>query len=58
MHLNLPTDVSEGEEVWVLLTRHVRSHRSKDEYIALTAHTGSETTSAFVDDALSTKVRP
>ncbi|TFK84241.1 cysteine proteinase [Polyporus arcularius HHB13444] len=55
VHLNLPTDVSEGEEVWVLLTRHVRSHRSKDEYIALTAHTGSETTSAFVDDALSTK---
>ncbi|KAI0690918.1 hypothetical protein C8T65DRAFT_87074 [Cerioporus squamosus] len=55
VQLDLPTDVPEGEEVWLLLTRHIRSHRSKDEYIALTAHTGSETTYAFASDVLSTK---
>ncbi|KAH9935228.1 uncharacterized protein BXZ73DRAFT_89556 [Epithele typhae] len=38
----------EGEEVWILLTRHLRSHRSQEEFIALTAHTGSGAASATI----------
>ncbi|RPD57666.1 cysteine proteinase, partial [Lentinus tigrinus ALCF2SS1-6] len=57
VQLEFPLNVSEGETVWILLTRHVRSHRSKDEYIALTAHTGSGSIAASASDVLSTKVR-
>ncbi|PIL33578.1 hypothetical protein GSI_04201 [Ganoderma sinense ZZ0214-1] len=28
------------EEIWMLLTRHLRSHRTQEEYIALTADSG------------------
>ncbi|KAI0753163.1 hypothetical protein C8Q80DRAFT_1097736, partial [Daedaleopsis nitida] len=48
-------DIREGEEVWVLLTRHVRSHRTKDEYVALAVHSGSELGSSSTNDILSTK---
>ncbi|RPD57684.1 cysteine proteinase, partial [Lentinus tigrinus ALCF2SS1-6] len=57
VQLESPSNVSEGETVWILLTRHVRSHRSKDEYIALNAHTGSGSIAASDSDVLSTKVR-
>ena len=44
------------EEVWILLTRHLRSHRAQNEYIALTAHSGDSTGSALGNNVLSTKV--
>ncbi|KAI0741055.1 hypothetical protein C8Q76DRAFT_609267, partial [Earliella scabrosa] len=48
---------SQDDEVWILLTRHIRSHRAKDEFIALTAHTGGVDSSTTGGDVLSTKVR-
>ena len=48
---------SQDDEVWVLLTRHIRSHRAKDEFIALTAHTEDVGSSTTGGDVLSTKVR-
>ncbi len=51
-------DIVMDEEVWFLLTRHVRSHRAKDEFIAITAHTESAGSSltGLGADVLSTKV--
>lgn len=57
VQLDIPSDVAEEAEVWILLTRHVRSHRSKNEYIALTAQAGSDSSAAVGGNILSTKVR-
>ena len=46
------------EEIWILLTRHLRSHRVQEEYIALTADSAFEAGVATGNDVLSTKVRP
>ena len=58
MQLDVTSDPQDGAEVWLLLTRHLRSHRAQEEFIALTAHGGSGLTSAasFGNDVLSTKV--
>ena len=46
------------EEIWILLTRHLRSHRVQEEYIALTADSAFGAGVATGNDVLSTKVRP
>ena len=55
VQLEAASGTKEGEELWVLLTRHVRNHRTKDEYIALTAHDGAGIAAAG-NDVLHTKV--
>ena len=53
-----PSDVpNQDEETWILLTRHLRSHRTQQEYIALTADSGFGTGVPSGHDVLSTKVR-
>ena len=58
LQLDVATDMQEGTEIWILLTRHLRSHRAQGEYIALIAHSGSSSPSAssLGHDVLSTKV--
>ncbi|KAI1791151.1 hypothetical protein LXA43DRAFT_1082820 [Ganoderma leucocontextum] len=49
---NIP---NQDEEVWILLSRHLRSHRVQEEYIALTADGGFGTGVSSGHDVLSTK---
>ena len=56
LQLDVASGTKEGEELWVLLTRHVRNHRTKDEYVALTAHSGATGITAAGNEALYTKV--
>ena len=59
LQLEAGHEASEGAEVWLLLTRHLRNHRTHQEYIALTAHddSGAADATPAGSDVLSTKVR-
>ncbi|TBU31057.1 hypothetical protein BD311DRAFT_657405, partial [Dichomitus squalens] len=57
LQLDVSSTPKEDEEVWILLTRHTRSHRAQEEFIALTAHGGTDTGASNGSNVLSTKVR-
>ncbi|KAM5543052.1 hypothetical protein V8D89_003436 [Ganoderma adspersum] len=55
LRLDPSSTLDQDEEIWILLTRHLRSHRVQEEYIALTADSGFGTGVSTGHDVLSTK---